>query len=380
VRIAIDATSIPPQPAGAGVYAIELVRAMMRRDERDERGRHDGYALFTRGEWFDEAARGRKNWRIERVRSSSRQGRFLWEQARLPGRLGALGIDVLHSTHHTLPLRPVRAKRVVTLHDVTFFRIPERYPAARRAYMQLTTRAAAKVADAIIVPSQTVRDDVIAALRVDPSKIAVVYEAASSIYCPSPRDEALAVAAQYGIAPPYLLSIGSLEPGKNRARLIRAMRELRDDGIDATLAIVGQRAWRYEDDFRLISELGMVDRIRYLGYVRQDHLPALHSAATAFVFPSLYEGFGLPVLEAMACGAPVLTSNVSATGEVAGDAALLVDPQSQDEIREGMRRLLADAQLRGDLAQRGIERARAFSWQRAADETHEVYERAVGER
>jgi glycosyltransferase involved in cell wall biosynthesis len=124
----------------------------------------------------------------------------------------------------------------------------------------------------------------------------------------------------------------------------------------------------------------MVDRIRYLGYVRLDHLPALHSAATAFVFPSLYEGFGLPVLEAMACGAPVLTSNVSATAEVAGDAALLVDPQSQDEIREGMRRLLADAQLRGDLAQRGIERARAFSWQRAADETHAVYERAAGEQ
>jgi glycosyltransferase involved in cell wall biosynthesis len=380
VRIAIDATSIPAKPAGAGVYAIELVRAMIDRGERDPDDRHDGYALFARGGWFDEAARGRKNWRIERVRPGSPQARFAWEQARLPGRLAALGIDVLHSTHHTLPLRPVRAKRVVTVHDVTFFRIPERYPAARRAYMQLTTRAAAKVADAIIVPSQTVRDDVIAALRVDPGKIAVVYEAASSIYRPAPRDEALAVAAQYGIAPPYLLSVGSLEPGKNRARLIRAMRELRDDGVDAALAIVGQRAWRYEEDFRLISELGMVDRIRYLGYVQKDHLPALHSAATAFVFPSLYEGFGLPVLEAMACGAPVLTSNVSATAEVAGDAALLVDPQSRDEIREGMRRLLADAQLRRELARRGIERADAFSWRRAADETHAVYERLAAER
>jgi glycosyltransferase involved in cell wall biosynthesis len=271
----------------------------------------------------------------------------------------------------------MRTKRVVTVHDVTFFRIPERYPAARRAYMQLTTRAAANIADAIIVPWQTVWDDVIAALGVERENVAVVYEAASSIYGPVPRDEAIAVAGQYGISPPYLLSVGSLEPGKNRTRLIRAMRDLRDDGVDATLAIVGQRAWRYEDDFRLISELGMVDRIRYLGYVRPEHLPALHSAATAFVFPSLYEGFGLPVLEAMACGAPVLTSNVSATAEVAGDAALLVDPLSEDDIREGMRRLLADAHLRAELAERGAERARAFSWRRAADETHAVYERTV---
>jgi glycosyltransferase involved in cell wall biosynthesis len=204
-----------------------------------------------------------------------------------------------------------------------------------------------------------------------------VYEAAADIYRPVPHDEAVAVARQYGIEPPYVLSVGSLEPGKNRGRLVGAMRELRNSGVDATLAIVGQPAWRFESDFRLIEHLGMTDRIRYLGYVQQDHLPALHSAATAFAFPSLYEGFGLPVLEAMACGAPVLTSGISATAEVAGDAALLVDPLSQDEILEGLRRLIQDDALRADLTRRGAERARQFSWRRAADETHAVYERAL---
>lgn len=374
MRIAIDATSIPPRPAGAGVYALELTRAMMRRDRRD------GYAVFTRGDWFDSEAAGRRNWHIERVDVSSRRGRLAWEQMRLPGRLRALGIDVLHSTHHTLPLRPIRPRRVVTIHDLTFFRMPERYPLARRLYMQSSTRASAKVADAIIVPSRTVRDDVVAALGVPQSKLHVVYEAASPLYAPIAQEDAVAVAARYGITPPFVLSVGSLEPGKNRTRLIRAMRALRDEGVEATLAIVGQRAWRYTRDFRLIEELGLTDRIRYLGYVEQSDLPALYSAARAFAFPSLYEGFGLPVLEAMACGTPVLTSRVSATAEVASDAALLVDPLSTEEIGDALRRLLADADLRAELRQRGIERAHDFSWARAADETHAVYERVAKQR
>jgi len=374
VRIAIDATSIPPRPAGAGVYALELTRAMMRRDRRD------GYAVFTRGDWFDAEAAGRRNWRIERVDANSRRGRLAWEQMRLPGRLRALGIDVLHSTHHTLPLRPIRPRRVVTIHDLTFFRIPERYPLARRLYMQSSTRAAAKVADAIIVPSRAVRDDVIAALGVPQSKLHVVYEAASPPFAPIAQEDAAAVVARYGLTPPFVLSVGSLEPGKNRTRLIRAMRALRDEGVEVTLAIVGQRGWRYTRDFRLIEELGMTDRIRYLGYVEQSDLAALYSAARAFTFPSLYEGFGLPVLEAMACGTPVLTSRVSATAEVAGDAALLVDPLSVEEIGGALRRLLSDADLCAELRQRGIERAHDFSWARAADETHAAYERVANQR
>jgi glycosyltransferase involved in cell wall biosynthesis len=371
MRVAIDATSIPPRPAGAGMYAIALVRAMMERDA------HDGYALFARGTWFDDAAEGRRNWRVQHVSAHSRQARLFWEQARLPGIAERLGIAVLHSTHHTLPLRPMRAKRVVTVHDVTFFRIPERYPPARRVYMQTMTRLSARVADAIIVPSNAVRDDVVRTLRVDPAKVTVVYEAAGERYRPIAPGECAAVRSRYGVEAPYVLSVGSREPGKNRGSLIRAMRELRDVGVDRRLLIAGQPAWNYQGEERLADELGMRDRVIFAGYVPDGDLPALYSACDAFAFPSLFEGFGVPVLEAMACGAPVVTSDVSATAEVAGSAAVLVDPHSVASIRDGLRRALSDDGLRGDLVAFGRARAAQFSWRRAADETYAVYERVL---
>lgn len=367
MRIALDATSIPPSPAGAGIYAIELIRALAQRPDH-----RDGYAVFTRGAWFDDVAAGRKDWRIERVTAATRQQRTMWEQLALPGALSRLGIDVLHSTHHTLPLRGVRAARVVTVHDLTFQRIPERYPRTRRIYMQYSTQLAARVADAIIVPSHAVREDVARYLKAPPSRVHVVYEAAAPDYAPVEHDAARAVADRY-VQGAYVLSVGSLEPGKNRGRLIRAMRALRDNGIDARLLVVGQEAWDFEQDYALVRELRMDDRVTFAGYVSRDDMPALYSAATASALPALYEGFGLPVIEAMACGTPVVTSNISATAEVAGDAALLVDPTSADDIRHGLWRLLAEPLLRERLRNAGLKRAAEFSWARAAEETHGVY-------
>jgi glycosyltransferase involved in cell wall biosynthesis len=371
VRIAIDATSVPPRPAGAGVYAIELVRALARRDG------HDGYALYASGHWLDDELAGKRNWRIDHVRATSRPARLAWEQIRLPHALRALGIDVLHSTHHTLPLRSSGFGRVVTIHDVTFFRLPERYPPVRRFYMQTLTRLSARAADAVIVPSNAVRDDVIRTLHVPASRVTTVYEAAASRFARVAPGAARDLLREYGIDDPYVLSVGSLEPGKNRARLIRALRELRDAGFTHHLVVVGQRAWKYEEEFALVEELGMRDRVHYLGYVPDDDLARLYGGATVFAFPSLYEGFGLGVVEAMACDVPVLTSNISATAEVAGSAAVLIDPRSVNEIREGLRRLLEDGTLRAELIARGRERAAQFSWQRAADETHAVYERVA---
>ena len=207
-----------------------------------------------------------------------------------------------------------------------------------------------------------------------PGQLHTVYEAAGPQYRPIDRAEAAAVARRYGIDGDYVLSVGSLEPGKNRARLFRALLALHDDGIAPALVVVGQKAWHFEDDFALVDRLGMRDQVRFLDYVPADDLPALYNAATLFAFPSLYEGFGLPVMEAMACGVPILTSGSSATAEVAAGAAVLVDPQDTDAIRDGLRELLADPLLRDHFARRGLDRAAQFSWIRAAEETHAVYE------
>ena len=185
---------------------------------------------------------------------------------------------------------------------------------------------------------------------------------------------------KYHLPNEYLLSVGSLEPGKNRQRLIRAYARLRERGLESPLVIVGQPAWEYEAEYELVSRRGLSEHVTFLGYVPDEDMPALYSGASVFAFPSLYEGFGLPVLEAMACGAPVVTSQGSATQEVAGDAALLVDPRDTSAIEHAIDQLISNRWLRSDLRSRGFERAKKFTWERAARDTLAVYQIVAAQR
>jgi glycosyltransferase involved in cell wall biosynthesis len=318
--------------------------------------------------------------RVLKVRAPSRALRLVWEQAVLPRRLRRLGIDVLHSPHHTTPLAPSGRRRVVTFHDLTFFLLPGRYPVSRRLYFQTMTRLSARVADAVIVPSEAVRQDVRRILRMRPERVFVIPEAAGPAFHPQGAGAVEAVRRRYGLEGPFLLSVGSLEPGKNRERLLQAFARLRARGLEHTLAVVGQRAWRYEGEAPLAQRLGLADSVRFMGYVPAADLPALYNAADLFVFPSLREGFGLPALEALACGTPVVASNVSAVPEVVGDAALQVCPYDVEALANAIERLLGDDGLRADLRARGLERAAGFTWEKAARQTVEVYRRAVGAR
>jgi glycosyltransferase involved in cell wall biosynthesis len=326
---------------------------------------------------------GRAGLRVLKVRAPSRPLRLLWEQAVLPLRLSELRIDVLHSPHHTTPLLPCGCRRVVTIHDLTFLLLPERYPPTRRLYFQVMTRLAARVADAIIVPSEAVRGDVMRLLPASggpTERLFVIPEAAGAAFHPQDAVAIEAVRRRYGLEGPFLLSVGSLEPGKNRERLLQAFARLQARGLKHTLVVAGQRAWRYEGEAPLARRLGLADSVRFLGHVPQADLPALYSAADLFVFPSLYEGFGLPALEAMACGTPVVASNVSALPEVVGDAALQVSPLDVEALAGAIEGLLRDDRLRADLRERGLERAAQFSWEKAARQTAEVYHRVVEAR
>lgn len=373
MRIAIDATAIPRLMAGAGVYTYQLVRALAAL-EAD----HD-YVVFAHSDAFDELARQQPRLRVVHVRAPSRPERLLWEQLVLPVRLRRLGIDVLHSPHHTTPALPLPCPRVVTLHDVTFFLLPQRYPPSRRLYFQAITRAAARLAQAIITPSDAVKRDVVRVLGVPQERVTAIAEAPAPEFAPLEDADALGrIRWRYKLPSRYILSVGNLEPGKNRGRLIAAYGRLRERGLQHHLVIAGQRAWRYESDLALVRRLRLDDVVHFLGYVDGADMPGLYSGADLLAFPSLYEGFGLPVLEAMACGTPVVTSSVSALPEVAGDAALLVDPKDVAALTETMERALADEALRAELRARGLERAREFSWEKAARGTVQVYEAVAG--
>jgi glycosyltransferase involved in cell wall biosynthesis len=367
MRIAIDGSAIPRQMAGAGVYTYQLIRALAKVETEHE------FVTFARGGLFDDLP----DLEVINIRPMPPPIRLAWEQVVLPVLLRRRGIDLLHSPHHHTPTIVLPGvSRVVTFNDITFMLLPDRYPRVRRMYMNAVTRAAARLASAIITPSEAVRTDVVTKLNPE-SNIIVVPDAAGPQYTPATQSEINRVRERYDIQGSYILSVSSLEPGKNRTRLIEAFAQARADHPSVLLVIVGQPAWDYAGDSDVVKRLDLEQAVRFTGYVPDEDLPPLYSGAEMLAYPSLYEGFGLPILEAMACDTPVITSDVGATAEVASDAALLVDPVDVDSIASAITRLLGDDQLRESLRAKGRIRAGKFSWERTAKETLAVYEQAL---
>ncbi|MEX0990880.1 MAG: glycosyltransferase family 1 protein [Actinomycetota bacterium] len=280
--------------------------------------------------------------------------------------------DVIHAP---LPaaIPPARdgQRLVVTVHDLAFEHYPEMFPSTWKRLYRMGLRAAAKRAHTIITPSRSTADDLLAHARVPASKIEVVPEAASLPGSGGDPDE---VAARLGLQPPYLLSVGTLEPRKNLVRLIQAYRKAVVDGaLPHALVLAGPAGWKPDELMREV-DAGGPGRVILTGRLSDTDLDVVYRAAWAFAYVSVYEGFGLPVLEAMARGLPVICSNTSSLPEVAGEGALLVDPASVPDMAEAIRRVLSDEHLAGDIAARGMEQSRRFSWDTAARRTLEVYE------
>jgi glycosyltransferase involved in cell wall biosynthesis len=309
--------------------------------------------------------------------------RMLWLQFGLPRSVARTRPDIVHFPNHLGPVvRDLDTPFVVTIHDMSVYRFPHFHHWKTVSMHRLIIPALARRTCLILTVSESARHDIVHYLRVPPEKVRVVYEGVAPRFQPTaPADgpPATEVAERYGLSFPYVLTVGTLEPRKNHARLIDAFTSLvRQERIPHHLVIVGEQGWKTEHLRVQVEERGDADRIHFLGYVPTRDLPYLYRAASAFAFPSLYEGFGLPVLEALACGTPTLISNDPALTEVAGQGTVVVaDPRSVQDIATGLYNLLSDEALSARLGQSGLERARGFSWDRCAAQTLDLYREAL---
>jgi glycosyltransferase involved in cell wall biosynthesis len=281
--------------------------------------------------------------------------------------------DIFHATNHLLA-HFKQARTVYTLHDLIFLRYPEYHLPYNRWYLTLTMPRYLRAADVIITPSEWTRQDALQHYHLPETKIKVIYEAAAPHFKPVTDAGALeCVRQKYNLPSKFILHVATIEPRKNLSRLLEAFQTLLADWPDVKLVLVGKKGWLYEDFFQKLQASGLEPCVIFPGYVDEVDLPAFYQMAELFVFPSLYEGFGLGPLEAMACGTPVVSSNSSSLPEVIGDAGLLFEPTDTAAIAQALRRVLADETLRSELKQRSLRQAQKFSWAKAAEAHIAVY-------
>ncbi len=372
MTIYLDVSAAVHRRAGLGRYAESLARALAA-DHAAE------LALFYNRERGIKPLAGLEALPARAVALGYKPWRMLiWLGHLTPLAFNRLvpGITLFHATEHLLP--PLRGvPTILTVHDLIFRHLPEHHKRLNRWYLNATLPLYCRRATHIIAVSEATRRDLVAMYGLPPEKITVIHEAAAPGIQPQFPERIAKVRARYELPEQYLLYVGTIEPRKNLTRLLHAWEPLYLAGESPPLVLVGKRGW-LEDDFLAALEASPArEGVIRTGYARDVDLPVLYAAATAFVFPSLYEGFGLPPLEAMACGTPVACSNTSSLPEVVGDAALCFDPHDTDAIRDTLQRLLRDVALRETLQARGVCRAARFSWTRAARETYALYQQVI---
>ncbi|MBL8168412.1 MAG: glycosyltransferase family 4 protein [Acidobacteria bacterium] len=371
MHIGIDAHAIGAQQGGNETYIRNLIRALAALDA-DNR-----YTIYlanaqAAAEWQNGFVAQHPNFSVRLLPPPTPLVRvpvFLtYELRRRP-------VDVLHVQYTAPPF--CNAPVVATIHDLAFEHLPETFTRRGSLQLKLTVRRTARRAARIATVSEYSRQDLLRTYRLAPEKVVTTYNGIEPHFTAQPRaaDEAAQVRQRFGIARGFLLAVGSLQPRKNLERLIRTYARLRREQPDFApqLVIVGRKLWLAESIFAEVSRQPWASDVILTGYVGDDDLPALYRTASAFVYPSLFEGFGLPPLEAMACGTPVITSNISSLPEVAGSAALLVDPLNEQELAAALQRILNDQPLRARLRAEGVRQAAKFTWRDAAEKTLQLY-------
>lgn len=364
VRIGIDARKL--HDFGIGTYIRNLVRELARLDQSTE------FVLLCRpGDVGVITALG-PNFRpvIETAGNYS-----IAEQVKVPLALRREGVTLFHAPHYVLPPL-VHCRSVVTIHDCIHLMFPQYLPnRVALTYARTSMAMASKRATRVLTVSETSKHDIIRFFGTDPAKIDVIYNAFDERFGVEPNEEdVVRVRERYQLHDEFVLYAGNVKPHKNLDRLIDAFQLVRQRGLDhLKLVMIGDDISKYASLRRAVHKYQLHNHVRFLGYLPEETLAVMYRLAGVFVFPSLYEGFGLPPLEAMASGTPVVTSNVSSLPEVAGDAAQLVDPYDPDSIADGIYRVLSDVDLRRSLRQKGLVRARQFSWDASVRRVREIY-------
>jgi glycosyltransferase involved in cell wall biosynthesis len=369
VKVAIDARKL--HDFGIGTYIRNLLRQLARLDSSTE------YILLCGRGDLDAAAQLGPNFRTVLEPSPNYSIR---EQFHVPWVLLRERPDVFHAPHYILP-PAVRCRSLVTIHDTIHLEFPQYLPnRLAYGYARASMWSAAHRSARILTVSEASKRDILKFFNVPPEKVVVVYNAIDERFSCEPLPEDVArVRARFQLDQRFVLYVGNIKPHKNVERLIEAFQALRRRDLnDIKLLIIGDEISSFPALRRAVHRHKLHKHVRFLGYLPDETLAILYRLASVFVFPSLYEGFGLPPLEAMASGTPVVTSNVSSLPEIVGDAAILVDPYSVDAIEDGMRRVLTDPILAADMRRKGLLRARQFSWQQSVAKTLAIY-RAIGE-
>lgn len=368
LHIAIDAHSVGTGLGGNETYAVNLIEALAEIDSVNR------YTLYvTKKQALERFA---NRWPNVTLRLTLPHTPLVRIPLTLSVELRRRPVDILHVQYTSPPFTPCPI--VNTIHDLAFEHLPETFNKRSWRQMRLTIRRSAQVAAHIITVSDFSRDDILRTYNIHPERVTTTPLAPSALFKPVLDSAELnRVRLKYGIIGDYILTVGSIQPRKNIPRLIQAYAALCNESrIEPLpkLVVVGKRAWLYRETLAAAANSAVRDQIIFTGYVPEEELPALYSSARCFVYPSYFEGFGLPTLEAMRCGTPTITGNRTCLPEVVGDGGLLVDPFDERAILEGIMRVLSDKQLRDELREKGLQRASSYDWKRTARQTLDVYE------
>lgn len=355
MRIAIDAQTTLGQKTGFGFYVKNLVEALAKVDSKGE------YVLIK-----PQTQQDFPTWK-----------RFWWDQLVFPSRAKKARVDLLHQPCFSAPIL-FTGKVIVTCHDLISVFFPENLPLASRLFYSRWMPFSYRKAMMVIADSEHTKKDIISLLRIPERRIKVVHLAVSKEFKPiKSSSKHRGILKKYRTGPRYFLHVGTIEPRKNLEFLVRAFALAYRDGLEENLVITGKKGWYYDGLFELVKNLNLTQKVVFTGYVEEKDLPALYSGATAFLFPSLYEGFGLPPLEAMACGTPVISSSTSSLPEVVGSAGILLPPRNEKLWAENMVKIVKDKGLAQTFKNLGLRQAAKFSWESTAKKTIEVYREAM---